>query len=170
MTEYLIRKAIPDDAPKIIAYMNRVISEPNSNLEMSAGEFLHTEEEERKLLADFHDSKNSIYFVAEIDDEIIGNLVCHGSSRRASRHCVSISMSVAKEWRGKGVGKALLQKTIAWAKFSGEIKRMDLIVFERNQTAIKLYEKFGFEKEGLLRKSIYREGQFLNAYIMALLI
>lgn len=170
MPEYKIRKAIPDDAPKIIDFINAIISEPNSNLEMSEGEFFYTEEEEKKLLADFHDSANSLYLIAEIDNEIIGNLVGHGSNRRASRHCVSISMSVAREWRGKGIGKALMQKSIDWARNSSIVKRMDLIVFARNQAAIHLYESVGFVKEGILQKSIFRDEQYLDAYIMALLL
>jgi len=170
MPAYTIRKAIPDDAPKIITFINTIISEPNSNLEMSEGEFLHTEAEERKILADFFDSANSLYLIAESDNKIIGNLVCHGSNRRASRHCVSISMSVALEWRGKGIGRSLMQKSIDWAKNSSIVKRMDLIVFARNQTAISLYESVGFVKEGILQKSIFRDEQYLDAIMMALLL
>jgi len=170
MAEIIIRKAIPDDSSKIIRFVNTIISEPFSNLEMSEGEFLHTEKEERKILADFHDSANSLYLIAEFSNEIIGNLVCNGSNRRASRHCVSISMSVAKTYRGKGIGKELMRQAIDWARNSSIVKRMDLIVFARNLPAIHLYESLGFEKEGVLRKSIYRDDQYLDAYIMALLL
>ena len=70
---------------------------------------------------------------------------------------------------GKGIGKALMQNSIDWARNSSIIKRMDLIVFARNQAAIHLYESVGFVKEGILQKSIFRDEQYLDAYIMALL-
>jgi len=166
----IIRKARPQDAAKIIDTIKKIIAEPDSNLEMSAGEFLHSLDQEQKILEEFSNSENSIFLVAEAGGEIIGMIICHGSSRKASRHSVEISMSVASDWRGRHVGTALLQAAIEWAKNSSIVKRMDLIVFERNTTAIHLYEKFGFEKEGLLRKSIYRDGKYLNSYIMALLL
>jgi RimJ/RimL family protein N-acetyltransferase len=165
-----IRNAQPIDARQIIDYVNKVISEPDSNLEMSPGEFLHSTEQEEKILAEFLESENSIYLVAEIEGKIIGTLTCHGSSRKASRHSVEISMSVDSDWRGKKVGSALMQSALNWARHNEMVKRLDLVVFERNKTAIQLYEKFGFEKEGLLRNVIYRDGIFLNAYIMSLLM
>ncbi|MHB8132588.1 MAG: GNAT family N-acetyltransferase [Anaerolineaceae bacterium] len=166
----IIRKAQPQDAAKIIKLINEIISEPDSNLEMSPGEFLHSLDQEQKILEDFSNSENSIFLIAEVEGEIIGSIICHGSSRKASRHSVEISMSVASNWRGKHIGTELMQAAVEWARNTNIIKRMDLIVFERNSTAIQLYEKFGFEKEGLLRKSIYRDGKYLNAYLMALLI
>jgi len=166
----IIRKAQPQDAAKIIDTINKIIAEPDSNLEMSAGEFLHSLDQEQKILEEFSYSENSIFLVAEASGEIIGMIICHGSSRKASRHCVEVSMSVASDWRGKHVGTVLMQAAVDWANNTKIVKRMDLIVFERNTTAIHLYEKFGFEKEGLLRKLIYRDGKYLNAYIMALLL
>ncbi len=55
-----------------------------------------------------------------------------------------IKMSVAPEHRGKKFGDMLLEKCIAKAK---ELKASKLILFSNSklQTAVKLYEKFGFK-------------------------
>ena len=168
--EVIIREAQLSDAAQIIAYVNRLIEEPNSNLEMSPGEFTHTVEEEAGFLSDFTQSENSIYLVAEIEGKIVGSLNCKGSHRQAIRHAVTLGMSVDKAYRNKGIGGQLMTHAIEWAKGTGIVKRIELAVFERNAIAIHLYQKFGFEIEGKRRKAGFREGAYHDGLIMALLL
>lgn len=165
-----IREAKPSDAAQIIAYVNRLIEEANSNIEMSPGEFTHTIEEEAGLLAKFAATDNSVYLVAEADRKIIGILNCQGSYRKAIRHTVILSMSVDQDWRGKGIGSQLMAHAIDWAKGTGIVKRIELTVFARNTIAIRLYEKFGFEIEGKRRKAGFRDGEYYDSLIMGLLL
>lgn len=150
--------------------MNRLSEEPNSNIEISPGEFNRTVEEEAGFLADFAASENSVFLLAESAGRIIGLLNCKGSSRKAIRHAVTLGMSVEQDWRGKGVGSQLMARAIEWAKSTGSIKRIELSAFERNTVAIHLYEKFGFVIEGRRRKAGFRDGQYLDGVIMALLL
>ena len=57
-----------------------------------------------------------------------------------------------------------------WAKRTGTVSRIELSVFERNQRAVQLYRKFGFEVEGRRRRAIFRDGEYLDDLIMALLL
>jgi RimJ/RimL family protein N-acetyltransferase len=166
----IIREAKPSDAARIIAYMNRLSEEPNSNIEISPGEFTRTVEEEAGFLAEFAQSKNSIFLVAEAEGQIVGMLNCKGSNRVAIRHAVTLGMSVDQDWRRQGIGSQLMAQAIAWAKSTGIISRIELAVFERNEKAIRLYQKFGFEIEGKRRKAIFREGEYLDGLIMASLL
>lgn len=165
-----IREAQPSDATQIIAYVNRLIEEPNSNLEMSPGEFTHTVEEEAGILAGFAAAENSIYLVAEAGGKIHGILICQGSKRKAIRHAVTLSMSVDQDWRGKGIGSQLMAHAISWAKGTGIVKRIELSAFANNTVAIHLYEKFGFVLEGIRRNAGFRNGQYQDGVIMALLL
>jgi RimJ/RimL family protein N-acetyltransferase len=168
--EITIREAKPSDAAQIIAYVNRLSAEPNSNIELSPGEFSRTEEEEAGFLADIASSENSIFLVAESAGKIAGIINCRGSSRQAIRHAVTLGMSVDESMRGKGLGGRLMARSIEWAKSTGSIKRIELAVFERNAVAIHLYQKFGFEIEGRRRKAVFRDGHYLDGLIMALLL
>ena len=58
-----------------------------------------------------------------------------------------VSMWVAKEARGRGIGKALVDAAIAWAVESGA-RTMVLTVVSNNETAARLYERLGFVKTG----------------------
>ena len=58
-----------------------------------------------------------------------------------------LGMAVAREWRGRGVGSALLAAAIEWAR-ERDLHKLSLSVFPHNAAAIALYRKFGFVEEG----------------------
>jgi L-phenylalanine/L-methionine N-acetyltransferase len=79
---------------------------------------------------------------------VIGSL---GIAREGglNRHVAALGMSVSKEWRGRGVGSALLQEALRWARSVG-VEKVSLTVYEHNTRAVALYRKFGFVDEGRL--------------------
>ncbi len=74
-----------------------------------------------------------------------------------------ISIAVLKEYRRRGVGSALLSKTIDVMKNVYKVDAIYLEVRVSNTPAIRLYEKFGFKKARIWR-GYYRDGE--DAYIM----
>jgi RimJ/RimL family protein N-acetyltransferase len=58
-----------------------------------------------------------------------------------------IGMMVAADWRGRGVGGALVAAAIDWARARG-LHKLTLGVFPHNDAALALYRKFGFVEEG----------------------
>lgn len=169
--EVVIREARPSDAEQLVAYVQRLSQEPEANITLSPGEFTLTVAEEEEILTKYALSDNSVYLVAEIGEKIVGILNCKGSTRQATRHSVILGgMAVDQVWRGKGIGSQLMARTIEWAKGTGIVSRIELFVFERNEAAIHLYRKFGFVVEGRRRKAIFRDGEYLDDLIMALLL
>jgi ribosomal protein S18 acetylase RimI-like enzyme len=79
-------------------------------------------------------------------------------------------MAVAREWRGRGVGAALLEAAIEWARERG-LHKLSLGVFAHNAAAIALYRKFGFVEEGLRIKQYRRtSGELWDSVDMGLLL
>jgi ribosomal protein S18 acetylase RimI-like enzyme len=73
---------------------------------------------------------------------------------------------VAHEHRRRGIGRTLLEQAVEWARANG-IEKLELHVFPHNEPAIKLYEQFGFEHEGL-RRGHYRRGtELVDVTLMA---
>lgn len=170
MNQLLIREARPEDAGQLLARLQQLIAEPDINIPLAPGEFNVTLEEERQILADYATAANSIFLVAEAGGEIIGDLSCKGGARQATRHAAVLGISVSQAWRGQGVGNALMNRAVTWAKQTGIVSRLELYVYVRNQAAIALYRKFGFEVEGQRRRVIYQNGEYLDDLIMALLL
>jgi len=76
-------------------------------------------------------------------------------------------MAVRDDWQGKGVGTALMQAAIDLADNWLNLTRLELEVFVENTPAIRLYEKCGFTVEGTLVDFAFRDGQYVDTYIMA---
>ena len=57
-------------------------------------------------------------------------------------------MRVQPEYRGQGVGGALLDALIAWAVSQPQIEKLGLYVFSTSEAAIQLYRSRGFTQEG----------------------
>lgn len=71
--------------------------------------------------------------------------------------------------RGKGIGQFATTELLKHAFKNMNLHRIELSVLESNMQAIKLYEKIGFKREGIKRKSVYKNGEFVNNVIMAIL-
>lgn len=165
-----IRQARPEDAAAIIAYVQNLAEEPGIPILIQSGEFQLTVEEEERFINELAAADNGLMLVAEVEGQIVGLLTCQGGHRRATRHAVNLGITVAQGWRDRGIGSALMERAITWARDSGVVTRIDLAVFASNERAIHLYEKLGFEVEGLCRRAVYREGRYQDNLIMALLL
>lgn len=75
-------------------------------------------------------------------------------------------MSVDRSYRNQGVGMALMERAITWAK-EKPIVRLELEVYADNVVAIHLYEKFGFVMEGRKRMYAYQRARYYDSYLMA---
>jgi ribosomal protein S18 acetylase RimI-like enzyme len=73
---------------------------------------------------------------------------------------------VAARHRRRGIGRALLERSVTWAR-GVSVRKLELHVFPHNAPAIALYESFGFVREGY-RRDHYRRGTgFVDAILMA---
>lgn len=89
---------------------------------------------------------------------------------RSRRGLADIGMVVASDWRGRGVGTALMAAAIDWAR-SHDIYKITLQVWPHNSAARRLYERFGFVQEGYLRRQYRRRsGELWDAVIMGLVL
>jgi RimJ/RimL family protein N-acetyltransferase len=104
--------------------------------------------------------------VAVAGGEIVGSL----HVERSRFGFGELGMTVAREWRGRGVGSAVLAAAIEWARERG-LHKLSLSVFPHNAAAIALYRKFGFVEEGRRVKHFRRaNGELWDALDMGLLL
>ena len=104
--------------------------------------------------------------VAVAGAEVVGSVHVE-----ASRHGFGdLGMAVARDWRGRGVGSALLAAAIDWARGRG-LHKLILSVWPHNNAAIALYRKYGFVEEGRRVKQFRRQsGELWDAVDMGLLL
>jgi RimJ/RimL family protein N-acetyltransferase len=161
-----IRSAQPDDAAALLNYIRAVAAETEFFVR-EPDEFPSTEEQERQWVQDRFDRPGWSILVAEASGTIIGNVSFENGAHRRVAHRGTVGISVAKPWRGKGIGTALLQTLIEWAEANPLIEKLSLAVFANNKTAIRLYSKLGFIEEGRQPKEMkLGPGQYVDAILM----
>ena len=99
---------------------------------------------------------------------MVGILGMHGSpSKPRRRHAASIGMTVHDAWAGRGVGTAPMAAAVDLADNWLNLRRIELTVYVDNEPAIRLYRRFGFEVEGTAIGYSFRDGEFVDAHMMA---
>lgn len=113
-------------------------------------------------------AKDHAQFVAVEQGTVVGWCDILPNHRPGFGHSGSVGMGVLREWRGQGLGKALLEACIQKAFASG-LTRIELEVYADNVNAIALYRRLRFVEEGLKRRARVLDGRVQDLLVMALL-
>lgn len=166
----IVREASAADARGYIMLIKGILAEqPSVDTPYAPGEFNPATSTIRELIIEYNASPNGLFLVAEADG-VVGALSCRGGSLAADAHTTDLGVYVATDYRDQGVGSALLRHAVAWAQASSVVERVELEVFAGNARAIHVYEKFGFEREGVKQRKYYRGGVPIDMVMMALLL
>ena len=162
-----VRRAEPGDATALVQLAEAVGSEEGRWILATEG--WRSIGDERRYLKTVHRHPDAAVFVAEDDGRVVGRLSLSRDPHPASRHVADVGLMVAAGNRRKGIGTSLLAEAVEWARRSG-ISKLELHVFPWNEPALRLYESFGFEREGYRKQHYARDDGFVDAILMAYLI
>lgn len=105
--------------------------------------------------------------VALRGDEIVGQLSLAVAQNPRRRHVASIGMGVKGSARRTGVGSALLSAAIECCERWMGVSRIGIEVYVDNIAATHLYRRHGFVVEGTCRSYAFRDGEYVDAHVMA---
>lgn len=164
--EIIIRSALSQDAAHLIHLSHSVMAEGGHVLTTSE-EFQVTVEEEVRWIEAYASDPNKIVLVAEVAGLIVGMLDFKNGMRKRLAHQGEFGMSVHKDWRGLGIGKALLQALVHWGQANPAIEQIRLAVLSNNEPAIRLYTSLGFVQEGrLMNQAKLSDGSYCDLLLM----
>ena len=161
---YIIREAVPDDAEKMISYLNQVGGE-SDNLMHGKNEFNVPVEGVKRKLAMSKDSENSVVLIALDNDQIIARAELVGYYPARIRHRAIFSISVKKEYWNQGIGTEMIEKIFEQAR-NMKIRIIELEAITDNERGIHLYHKMGFADIGIYKDYFYVNGMFKDAVVM----
>ena len=158
-----VRRAAPDDVDAIVDLYIAVVEEGKW---LGGQAPVDRAERRERFLDEIERTEKAASLVATVDDEIVGHVVVDVTPYNVA----GLGMMVDAEWRGRGVGGALVRGAIDAARQLGAHK-VALQVWPHNAAALGLYRKFGFVEEGRLRRHYRRrDGELWDAVVMGLLL
>jgi RimJ/RimL family protein N-acetyltransferase len=164
LSEVVIRRAAPGDAAALVALAREVGGEPEGWL-ITTSDWRGVGDE-RRYLRSIRRSATAAVFVAEAPEGLVGRLSVARDPHPASSHVADLGLMVAAGHRRRGIGRALLEEAVEWAR-KVRVSKLELHVFPHNEPALALYRAFGFVEEGY-RRSHYRRGrEYVDAILMA---
>jgi RimJ/RimL family protein N-acetyltransferase len=162
-----IRRASSRDAQVLVALAEEVGREEGRWI-LGTGPWRSVADERRYLRA-VERYPDAAVFVADDDGRVVARLSVSRDPHPASRHVADLGLMVAGSHRRRGLGTALLEQAVAWARTAG-VRKLELHVFPWNEPAIALYTSFGFEREGYRRRHYLRGDEEVDAILMAYLL
>jgi RimJ/RimL family protein N-acetyltransferase len=165
--QLILRKPIVEDAAKMIEYLNAIGGE-SDNLLFGKNEFHLTVEQEAEYIKKLSTDANTFMIIGVINDSIVSVAQITSPNRKRIAHNSELSISVKKEYWRNGIGKAVLEELIRYAKEHSEIRNVSLGVKASNRNAIRLYEKLGFQQIGIHKGYFNVNGELDDEILMDL--
>lgn len=114
-------------------------------------------------------SGEGIYIVAEQNGQIVGHALMDQMGLENLAHIYRLTIVVHPNMTSKGIGKALMNHLISWAKENPKALKIELLVRSSNSRAISLYKKMGFTEEGRIKNRIrISPTEFIDDIMMGL--
>lgn len=159
----IVRTATARDAEAWIETVNSVAAE---EVYLMTDRFARPTGDLRRLFVDARTS-SALWMVGEVDGSVVAGADVRRGEYRKNAHSASFGVFVRREFRGLGLGGALLREGIDWARSVG-ISKLKLGVFSTNERAIAIYRKFGFQEEARLAGEVIVSGRPVDEILMAL--
>lgn len=109
--------------------------------------------------------KNVLFALSK--DELIGMIVYIRENKIKTKHTANIfGVYITRGYRGKGVGKKLINSVIARIRKSKGVLKIKLTVNPKQKVALKLYQNCGFKIVGKMKKELYVGRKFYDELMM----
>lgn len=155
-----IRRARQEDISGIIGVIRQVTSEIR---------YVVAESVEQQLSGDStvvdRDLENQRFFVATVDDEVIGWCGLEIPEMDKLSHTAELTVGVLEDYRGKSIGDLLLERGIEWAEEKGLHKVYNSIPAV-NESAVEFLEGHGWETEAVRSDHYVIDGEFVDEVMM----
>lgn len=163
-----IRSVNINDAEEILEYC-KIVGGETDNLLFGSEGLGFSVETERTIIENIAVKEKDIMLAAMDGDNVVGIGNIMGNGRMRISHQARLAISVRKDYWGQGVGSRIMQSLIDFAK-ERSIEIITLEVYHDNESAIKLYQKFGFKEIGYFKNfskvnDEYKDAVLMNLYL-----
>jgi RimJ/RimL family protein N-acetyltransferase len=162
-TKITLRPARPDDAAAIIAAV-RSSSQERSYVLM---EVYGKDAAAQRAYIERLDLEHNLFLVATVNEQLVGILALLDALLcNSPEPGLSVGVHIVRDWRGRGIGSAMLRYAMRWAK-EHDYRRLEADIFTTNERSVHLFDKAGFREETCRRRSVQVGVQKISEVILA---
>jgi len=121
--------------------------------------------EEEGVLLRHNELETRLFFVACVDNEVVGWVHIDHPEVEKLRHTAELTVGVLEEYRGHGIGSHLLERGVEWAASHG-YERLYNSVPATNGTAIEFLEGHGWEVEATREDHYLIDEEYVDEVMM----
>jgi RimJ/RimL family protein N-acetyltransferase len=111
------------------------------------------------------DGTREAFAVLDGDDRFVGVALAFGIDRAEAE--AELGYIVAPEARGRGIGAALLRALTDWAFRATNVERIRLVVDVENPASLRIAERAGYTREGVMRSVHFKGGRRIDAWLLS---
>lgn len=163
-----LRTIREEDAEQFLALCHQLDEETHFMM-LEPGERSTTPDQQRERIRRLLAQANQTLLVAEENDRLVGYISGMGGDYRRNWKTVHIVIGILQSYSGQGIGKRFFQALEEWAQEQG-LHRLELTVMTHNQRGIALYQRMGFQVEGVKRDDLFVDGGYIDQYMMSKLL
>ena len=166
---FIVREAEQADAKAIIEYIKD--NQDHYRYMISRTAEMNLDIAHEKQMIRLHaERENCVFLVAVQNKKVVGILNFVGGTRARDKHDGEFGLSVHKDYFGRGIGSKLVENLMRWGEKNIVIRRMTLFVMHSNQRAIRLYERYGFQVEGVRKEAVrFEDGRIQDLVMMGIM-
>lgn len=159
-----LRSATPADAGNFLEHLVIAHTESYRNINHTGEHWKNFPlAEEQKILAACEESPYRLMLLALHEGRAVGGLGLFGYMGDLVKTSASLAMTIQQAFCGSGLGTAMMTVALQQAKQAG-FRHIYLTVRTYNEAGIRLYEKMGFERVGLLKDTAHIDGEYVSEY------
>ncbi len=163
----IIREIQIEDAENLLNLLNQLDIETTFLLHEKGERKTTIEQQKRNIQEQLE--KGVLTFVLEDNKKLVGYVFGNIFTANRKKHCMYLAIAILQEYTGKGYGTKLMS-TLEKQAIENGITRLELEVSKKNKVAISLYQKIGFDMEGVKRSAFLVNGKYEDELIMGKII
>lgn len=134
-----------------------------------AGTFPHpyTEDDALKWIGTANRPGRDINLAVEFGGKAIGGIGIRAGND-VTIYTTTLGYWIGETYWGNGIATAAVKAMIAYVLLSNEFTRLEARVFAWNPASMRVLEKVGFVREGVLKSSIFKDSQIVDSVLYAL--
>ncbi|WP_265108383.1 GNAT family N-acetyltransferase [Halosolutus halophilus] len=162
---FTIRPANQGDLKGIVGVMREVAEENDYLVAETVVDLLDHEE----VVFRHNDIESRIFFVATVDDDVVGWAHLHAPNYEKLAHTAELTMGVLEEYRGHGIGSHLMERGLRWARENG-FEKVYQSVPATNQDAVRFLEDHRWETEALRQAHYKIDDDYVAEQMMGIML